>query len=966
MSEPDTIHLKHDLLDLTLDQSDEDTGPVDEDAYNRTRMRILESVRQKLNEQHYSRGDLQAGDDLQDKVLPLVRQHLWNRMNLNTLPRLLEQQARGWQIYQASDGNLLVGDYMELEDEELYYEGEYNPWVRGVSSTGGTVWTNTITQERRYQENQPGVRNPEEDEEVSKRRAQKKDEKKKQREEERQRREAEEAERLKQPPKVFWDNKETQAAIDDFFPGMGYTAEDVAKLVGALPGSEVYLRTDTKRWGRDAGTKSIHIFVDGPQYKDCGRTLYIDRDGNLVMSNDMFFLKKKYRGSGMGLAQLSAQIQACVDAGVDRIETCAGRGGIMNGYYTWPRLGYDRNLAEIKDEGWHWNPWTKFPDAETVLDLMETPEGREWWKKYGAMTGMSLDLNAGSRSIETMNAYMEEKGKDVRINQREGEVAQELKEHRKNARFGKPPEKRPIPQAKYDEMMGEFKRAVWPKWHAHAELIGLSAEDIYQRATSLMEKPLELTEESLGQFKADIDRYRWHAVNDLLHERIAGWVKSPEMQDLRDEYRPQIEAAGLTWEGGLAYASGSLVPHADPREAVKAAFESVLNPETRRELKRQTYHLPRSQVIGMLDDHNEKLREQHAPDFERVGLNFYTVLNRAIDIANDRGFALTMPTEHQIELHKAAVDNAMSEALRQVRLVDTRRRENRGHLIVQAQAQRPAVHYEGEWIPDGTSYRGTPRWLNSTTGRRYYGDKPPESRAPNQAEPANDDEQARKTTARKLLATNATEKSTAKITPESIASLQQHLASEPGQMVKALEKALSLIEEKEELLAETDIDEDEEKFLTTSHAHLGGVLHHILSPAMEKMPGLPPERLSGKNLKRAFTVNPEALKRGLGRLVASKLAHRAGAANGRAVLIASDGVKPGDFENLLQYLDSADVELATEDDIDAAQYGRPPAAHYGNTGGTWVPWTIQSGPNKGKAAWMHEKSGRVLTRKPGA
>lgn len=715
MSEAEAIHLKNDLLDLALDQSDEDTGPVDEDAYNRTRMLIAKLSRQKP--ETYSRGDAQAGDALQDNLLPLLRQQLWPGMNLNYLPRLLEQQARGYLIYQGEDGSLLVGDHIELEDDELHYEAGPDPWVKGTSKTGSTVWTNTITGERRYQESKPQARSAEEDEEIAKRRQTQQSEKQRQREEEKRRLEAEEAELLKRPPQVDRVLPGTQELIDQFFPGRNYTPEDIVKLVGALPGSEVIMSADTKRWGKNAGSKTLSISVYGPQYDQCSRELFIDSDGNLVMQNAMFFLKKKYRGSGMGMAQLSAQIQNCIDAGVDRIETCAGRGGIMNGYYTWPRLGYDRNLLEIHKEGWRWNPANKFPGKKTVLDLMETPEGRAWWKKYGTTASMTFDLRPGSRSVSTMNNYLEERGHETRIRQAQGEVPEALKRHRKAARQGIPSNERPIPSEQYKAQVSQHKKEIWPKWSAHAALIGLSPEEIYSRASQMAgESSRKMTPQGVLEHKKELDRNRWVVVNDMLHERISSWVKSPEMADIREQFRPEIEASGLTWEGGLAYAAGSLVPHTDPREAVKAAFESVLNPEVRQELKRQTYHLPRAQVIGTLDDHNEGIVEQYGEEIREMGFSPYQVISKAADIAAERGQAIDRPTEHRIQLHIAAVDSILPELLEQIRQTGQIPEKQEA---VTAQRQAQAEHYEAwePWTITSGVNRGRQAYKHRKTGR---------------------------------------------------------------------------------------------------------------------------------------------------------------------------------------------------------------------------------------------------------
>ena len=78
----------------------------------------------------------------------------------------------------------------------------------------------------------------------------------------------------------------------------------------------------------------------------------------------------------------------------------------MNGYYTWPRLGYD---AELEPEYRRKLP-EQFRDARTVQDLMATREGAEHWKRTGYMAQMKFDTTPGSRSIQVLNRYLASKG----------------------------------------------------------------------------------------------------------------------------------------------------------------------------------------------------------------------------------------------------------------------------------------------------------------------------------------------------------------------------------------------------------------------------------------------------------------------------------------------------------------------------------------------------------------------------
>ena len=89
-----------------------------------------------------------------------------------------------------------------------------------------------------------------------------------------------------------------------------------------------------------------------------------------------------------------------------RIETTAGRRCGENGYYTWPRLGFEGPLSPRIER--------KLPPglehARTVLDLMACEKGRLWWSEHGETICVAFDLNVGSRSRDVFTRYLREKG----------------------------------------------------------------------------------------------------------------------------------------------------------------------------------------------------------------------------------------------------------------------------------------------------------------------------------------------------------------------------------------------------------------------------------------------------------------------------------------------------------------------------------------------------------------------------
>jgi hypothetical protein len=228
-----------------------------------------------------------------------------------------------------------------------------------------------------------------------------------------QQRQEQEAARRSQPPQAkAADPPATTAKLKEIL-GEDVGLEHAPALVGAPPGSTVTV--SHLKW---RGYPVVEIAVDHPDFQFCERSFSKRDDGRIVMRNNMFFLKKKARGGGLGTEVFSAEVKALAEQGVDAIETCAGKGKGMNGFSTWPRLGYD---AAIPD-----NLRKKLPpalaNAKTVLELYKTKEGREWWGGVpqpdgtrkganGVQLGMTFDLTPGSPSMVALNAYLTSKGK---------------------------------------------------------------------------------------------------------------------------------------------------------------------------------------------------------------------------------------------------------------------------------------------------------------------------------------------------------------------------------------------------------------------------------------------------------------------------------------------------------------------------------------------------------------------------
>ena len=217
-------------------------------------------------------------------------------------------------------------------------------------------------------------------------------------------------------------------------------AQELARLSGMPDGSKVSIRLDAA--GHSAlilGTSYKMISNDGfapplpngyrepinPKYEDinASRKLFTDHRGKLVMYDEQLSVKNAPRG--MGTHMLARQVKAARDNGVDAI-TCmaagnpksAGQEGRhMNGYYTWPRLGYDAKLSDnhflrTGDGGSKRERWER-EYGPNVSDMMKSPRGRTEWKENGRPFDAEFDPRPDSQSSKVLDAYMAENRYEV-------------------------------------------------------------------------------------------------------------------------------------------------------------------------------------------------------------------------------------------------------------------------------------------------------------------------------------------------------------------------------------------------------------------------------------------------------------------------------------------------------------------------------------------------------------------------
>lgn len=164
-------------------------------------------------------------------------------------------------------------------------------------------------------------------------------------------------------------------------------AHRAAMMAGAMPGAEV--RIDPE------GRTGIVIDVEHPKYRAI-RVIQTDKNGTKVLVNDSIYVKEEFRGKGFGTEIFAQQVEQAAKEGFAAITTNASGypGSTVNGYYTWPRLGYDAPLMISNPFG-----------AKRLSDLMKTAQGRAWWKEHGSSIKASFDLSKNSLSRRVLHEY---------------------------------------------------------------------------------------------------------------------------------------------------------------------------------------------------------------------------------------------------------------------------------------------------------------------------------------------------------------------------------------------------------------------------------------------------------------------------------------------------------------------------------------------------------------------------------
>ena len=153
------------------------------------------------------------------------------------------------------------------------------------------------------------------------------------------------------------------------------------------------------------GTVDAEIYIEFLETERIGMMgayrLRSESDGLCLIIDSALIFQADCRGCGIGFAAFQRQVHRARHLGFRKIRADTERKQNENGHYTWPRFGFD---APLPSPFLHRLP-VFLHGAASVLDVMEFPAGRIWWKEHGIGLSLQFDLRRFSRSMTVFLAY---------------------------------------------------------------------------------------------------------------------------------------------------------------------------------------------------------------------------------------------------------------------------------------------------------------------------------------------------------------------------------------------------------------------------------------------------------------------------------------------------------------------------------------------------------------------------------
>lgn len=169
--------------------------------------------------------------------------------------------------------------------------------------------------------------------------------------------------------------------------------------------------------------RSVSVLVSTPRYelrRSYGRRIM---SGELAARHDSFVVAREWRRKGISTAVTVRAVRSLRAAGFKSIDLHAAGSADdpqFKGYKVWPRMGFDGRIPELVRPRLPQN----LAGVQTLLELMSSKEGRDWWDERGRAYDGEFDLAPDSASSRALEEYAASK----RRKRRDGEAGAEVED----------------------------------------------------------------------------------------------------------------------------------------------------------------------------------------------------------------------------------------------------------------------------------------------------------------------------------------------------------------------------------------------------------------------------------------------------------------------------------------------------------------------------------------------------------
>jgi hypothetical protein len=194
-----------------------------------------------------------------------------------------------------------------------------------------------------------------------------------------------------------------QKSLNDFLLNIGIPNQSIVSIFSDQSGKNIISSTTLIKERNKHLRLNIFLKFDpiNPDSLELGHIEMLNQSGS------------NYTGSGIGTRVIYSICKGALNLGLKNFDLIALKGAKNNGYYTWPRLGFDKEFNEVEIRTFRnvmkRNSDLPIDEIRYVSDFMRTKEGRVFWRKYGIALPLTFDLQGDSDSWATLNAYLREK-----------------------------------------------------------------------------------------------------------------------------------------------------------------------------------------------------------------------------------------------------------------------------------------------------------------------------------------------------------------------------------------------------------------------------------------------------------------------------------------------------------------------------------------------------------------------------